>query len=429
MDTQRRRTAAQTSAARTVQLLRQCYQRFLLHLFLSLCVTIVLLLSSIGFSAFLPKIPGYLQSAVLFLHYPDMTHKTAQTTLSQAVMEYALFLPTGSGDRYISTPSDKPQTHTSVTARPIARMYIKDGDAPTLEKPSLSQTIQSLPAENGSNRHAIADRIGIRTTDLSLTDQHTQANGGILFSNQTSYPVSAADCLHSAYPIPAPSVATANTADDTSAAAPLVLILHTHGTEAYAPDGAASVPADYTYRTEDTAENVVSVGAVLAETLRAAGIPVLHCTEMFDAASYNDSYPNAAAYIRRTVAAYPSIAYIFDVHRDALAASDGSMLRPITAIGEEVCAQVMSVVGTDDAGGDHPDWRDNLTVAVQLQKRLNDTYPALARPINLRSATFNAQYAKGSLLLEIGAAGNSVAEARSAAYHLGLVLAEMIRDP
>ena len=132
MDTQRRRTAAQTSAARTVQLLRQCYQHFLLHLFLSLCVTIVLLLSSIGFAAFLPKIPGYLQSAVLFLHYPDMTHKTAQTTLSQTIMEYALFLPTGSSEQYFPAPIDTQQKNTAITARPIARLYTKDGDVPTL---------------------------------------------------------------------------------------------------------------------------------------------------------------------------------------------------------------------------------------------------------------------------------------------------------
>ena len=63
-----------------------------------------------------------------------------------------------------------------------------------------------------------------------------------------------------------------------------------------------------------------------------------------------------------------------------------------------------------------------------LQKRLNDAYAAFARPINLREATFNAQYAPGSLLLEIGAAGNSVEEARSSAFHLGKVLAEMILD-
>jgi len=120
---------------------------------------------------------------------------------------------------------------------------------------------------------------------------------------------------------------------------------------------------------------------------------------------------------------------VFDVHRDALESTDGSMLRPVTTVGAEVCAQVMSVVGTDSAGAHHPDWEDNLTVAVQLQKRLNDAYNAFARPINLRTATFNAQYAPGSLLLEIGAAGNSVIEARSAAYHLGVILAELILNP
>ncbi|MBQ7982553.1 MAG: stage II sporulation protein P, partial [Clostridia bacterium] len=208
--------------------------------------------------------------------------------------------------------------------------------------------------------------------------------------------------------------------------APLVLILHTHGTESYAPDGASAVPENTAYRTQDTSQNVVSVGAVLTETLENSGIPVLHCTTMFDADSYTDAYTLAAAYIRETTAAYPSIAYVFDVHRDALESADGTVLRPVTEIDGEICAQVMSVVGTDEAGAYHPDWVGNLTVAVHLQARLNAVYPAFARPINLRTATFNAQYAPGSLLLEIGAAGNSVEEAKSAAYRLGCVLADLI---
>ena len=436
MDTRRRTTAqAQYAAEKALLLLRQCYQSFLMHLILSLCVTVVLLLSSIGCAAFLPKIPGYLQSAVLFLHYPDTTPALTQSVVSQSVLEYALYLPAGTADLYLSVPSDSAENetrrqHSGSPAFTVRR--IKDDLTPSpTEKPTLQDAASALLSEDAqANMPIPTNHVRITAVDLSRTEAYSDSNGGILFSNQTGYTVSAEDYLSADYPIPALALPTAASADTASAdPAPTVLILHTHGTEAYAPENAASVPRDYAYRSENPTENVVSVGAVLAQTLRDAGISVLHCTEMFDAASYNDSYNNAAAYIRKTVAAYPSIQYIFDVHRDALMTADGTMLRPITAVGEELCAQVMSVVGTDNAGAYHPDWKDNLTVAVQLQARLNEAYTALARPINLRSATFNGQYAPGSLLLEIGAAGNSITEARSAAYHLGRVLAQLILDP
>ena len=261
-------------------------------------------------------------------------------------------------------------------------------------------------------------------TDLSQSHLFSDGNGSVLFSNQTSRTVSARELLAREYPI-----SVYSSMNDTSLPAadePLVLILHTHGTEAYAPEGAASVSAADTARSEDITQNVVSVGSVLAESLTEAGIPVLHCETMFDAASYTMSYQNAAAYIRKTVEQYPSIRYIFDVHRDALETADGSVLRPVTLVGTTVSAQVMCVVGTDEAGADHPNWTDNLTVAVQLQTRLNQTYERFARPINVRSAGFNGQYAPGAMILEIGSSGNSLREAQTAAKALGTVLAEMI---
>jgi len=429
MDTRQQHTAAQSHmqarVRRAIQLLRQCYQSFLLHLVLSLSVACVLLLSVIGFSSYLPHLTDDLTAAAVYLHRPQDWSSQTQPVLSEVIFSQAVYLPSGTADCYFDAPTDAASVQIRYPAAAGTLLpdplYREEHTPHPLDKPSLDTPVSLSPST------VPAGHIRIRPTDLSQSAQFTEANSGILFSNQTNYPVEPTRYLTAAYPIPAHTQPVMTDIDDGHA--PLVLILHTHGTEAYAPDGAVSVPRKYAYRSEDTDENVVSVGAVLAETLEDAGIPVLHCTTMFDAASYNDSYVHAAAYIRETVAAYPSIAYVFDVHRDALESTDGSMLRPVTTVGAEVCAQVMSVVGTDSAGAHHPDWEDNLTVAVQLQKRLNDAYNAFARPINLRTATFNAQYAPGSLLLEIGAAGNSVIEARSAAYHLGVILAELILNP
>lgn len=262
----------------------------------------------------------------------------------------------------------------------------------------------------------------IMPTDLSQYRLFDENNKGVLFSNQTDFSLSAEELLGREYPIPY---------KETSDESPLVLILHTHGTEAYAPDGATSVPDTYTARSTDIRENVVAVGDVLADTLRQSGISVLHCETMFDAESYPLSYQKAAAYIKETVEAYPSIKYVFDVHRDALESSseNGAILRPVTRLDSVVSAQVMCVVGTNEGGAYHPDWINNLTVAVRLQTRLNQTYERFARPVNVRSAGFNGQYAPGAMILEIGSSGNSLKEAKTAAAALGDVLASVILEP
>ena len=425
MDTSRQTRHA--SANPLLRSVRKYYQSFLLHLLLSLSITSLLLCSAIAIDTYFPTAMRMLNTAVMLPKHPK-SDQNIKAVLSQAVFEQSVYTLSDDADAYFSyTETVKAPTRTA--SYPAAEEFpaIKDGTEP-LGHPILdSAPLPVVSPSPSDNTDMPEDHIAIRAVDLSQSAQFSEDNSGILFSNQTGYTIRPQPYLSAVYPIDAPTLPVMSTKDRPSG--PLVLILHTHGTEAYAPDGAESVPSDYPYRSDDITENVVSVGAVLAKTLTDAGIPVLHCETMFDAASYPDSYNLAAAYIRETLAAHPSIQYVFDVHRDALQASDGSMLRPVTKIGEEVCAQVMSVVGTDSAGAYYPDWQKRLTVAVHLQKRLNDAYRAFARPINLRTATFNAQYAAGSLLLEIGAAGNSAEEARSAAYHLGVILSKLILNP
>ena len=90
-------------------------------------------------------------------------------------------------------------------------------------------------------------------------------------------------------------------------------------------------------------------------------------------------------------------------------------------------ARLMFVVGTDEAGADHPGWRDNPALALRLQTALSARYPALMRDVNLRSASFNEQYSKGSLLIEAGAAGCTLEEAMTAVDLLADALIAEIR--
>lgn len=197
--------------------------------------------------------------------------------------------------------------------------------------------------------------------------------------------------------------------------APVVLILHTHATEAYAAS------ADEDFRSTSDEESVVSVGAVVAERLTESGINTIHCTKRFDSPDFNMAYYNAALTIREYLEEYPSISYIFDIHRDSIVSDDGYVC-PTTEVGGEPVAQMMFVVGTDHGGSGHVGWRDNLALAARLQKSLTDDTPRLMRSVNLRSASFNEQYTKGSLLIEIGSCASTLTEVENAAELLSVAL-------
>jgi len=200
----------------------------------------------------------------------------------------------------------------------------------------------------------------------------------------------------------------------TAASAPLVLVVHTHGTEGYSKDGAISYREDTDSelaRSTDPNETVVAVGKELSNALNSAGIPSLHCTVMHDREQYKDSYARAEETIKQYLERYPSIRLVIDVHRDSVVKSTGELVRPVTLVDGQAAAQVMCVVGSDWGGEENPNWEGNLALALQLRERLNTKCERLCRPVYLRSSTYNQELAPYSLLLEIGASGNSLEEA------------------
>ncbi|MBE6596427.1 MAG: hypothetical protein E7641_02045 [Ruminococcaceae bacterium] len=211
---------------------------------------------------------------------------------------------------------------------------------------------------------------------------------------------------------------------------PLVLVLHTHGTESYSPKGALSYSEDSSdyARSRDTSENVVSVGAILAGVLNKQGIPTLHCTIMHDAVQYKDSYARAEQTIKEYLEKYPSIKLVIDLHRDAIVKSSGDLVRPVTEVDSLPTAQVMCVVGSDWGGESCPNWEGNLSLALKLRSALNQKYNNLCRPTYLRPSTYNQELAPFSLLLEIGASGNDLDEAKRAAVLVGYELAPLINS-
>ena len=192
---------------------------------------------------------------------------------------------------------------------------------------------------------------------------------------------------------------------------PMILIVHTHATEAYTPADGDDYTAAGSYRTTDTDHNVVRVGQALAQRLNDNGIPTLHDTTLHDVPGYDDAYERAAAVISRYLEEYPSIRMVIDVHRDAALDENGSEVAVNCSIGDREAAQMMLVMGTDAAGLEHPGWQGNLSMALKLQAWCEKTSPGCFRPLQLRAERYNQYLTPYSILLEVGAAGNTLRQA------------------
>ena len=210
---------------------------------------------------------------------------------------------------------------------------------------------------------------------------------------------------------------------DLTAQEPTVLILHTHTTESYTKSKEETYRETSAFRTLNEAYNMISVGEYLALKLQAGGIRVIHDKTVHDYPSYNGSYNNARKTINKYLKEYPSICLVLDLHRDA---SDdlNDQMRTKAMVNGKTSAQLMFVVGTNGSGLKHPNWKDNLALALKLQVQAERNAPGICRSINLRAQRFNQDLSTGALLVEVGAAGNSRQEALTAVE----VLAQAIID-
>ena len=208
---------------------------------------------------------------------------------------------------------------------------------------------------------------------------------------------------------------------------PKVLIVHTHGSEAYTmPPGQEYEPSG-DCRTTDNSCNVVRVGEELARTLEEAGIQVLHDTTLHDYPEYSGAYGRSLDAAEKAMAEYPSISLILDVHRDAISDGDGSPYKVVSNVAGVNAAQMSFIIGTDGGGLEHDGWRENLKLSAAVQQRLLDRFPTLMRPISVRNSRYNQHLSPGALLVEMGAAGNSLDEALLSARLLGQAIADTFR--
>lgn len=200
-----------------------------------------------------------------------------------------------------------------------------------------------------------------------------------------------------------------------------VLILHTHGSESFSGE----YEMVESYRTLDDTRNMIAIGDEVARILELGGFTVLHDRNIYDYPDYSGAYSAARKSIKAYLQENPEICLVLDLHRDAGVGDYGSLITSST-VGGQKSAQLMLVAGTDESGKLHPNWMRNLSLAMKLSALLERTNPGITRPIELRQQRFNMDLTTGSLLVEVGAAGNTLEEAKIAATALALAILELL---
>ena len=254
----------------------------------------------------------------------------------------------------------------------------------------------------------------IVSTDLSKNPTPE----GVLIKNNTSYSLKASDYLT----MKDKELDESKKYDPDE---PIVLIYHTHGTEGYADEGRISYPSSSLPRSRDITNNVVAVGRALCDLLNENGIPAVHCEIMHDDGTYNTAYNLSANTVKEYLKKYPSIKYCFDIHRDALT-SDTTVYKTVTYDESTPLAQLMFVVGTNEAGANHNTWDRCMSFAVNAQYYLCSELNNLMRPISIKQSSYNQQYPYVGALIEVGTCANTLKEALSSVKILGKVLSSMI---
>ena len=260
--------------------------------------------------------------------------------------------------------------------------------------------------------------------DMSKILEKTVSSGGgktvsgkVTVNNETSYEVSEAELS---------STETLFFAGKKNK--PQILIVHSHSTESYTPSEKYSFSHTSEDRTTDTDYNMICIGSELKKELENRDIESVHITKLFDYPKYDNSYARSCDAVFDVLSKNPQIKIVLDLHRDSIINSEGVKTKLTTTINGEKAAQVMLVVGTDELGLKHDNWRTNLKFAAQLQKYLLLQEENFARPINLRTSRFNGHTAPGAVIVEVGTGGNTIDEALVSVKYIAAALEALLND-
>ena len=203
-----------------------------------------------------------------------------------------------------------------------------------------------------------------------------------------------------------------------------ILIFHTHTCESYTPSEKYQYEQTGNYRTTDPEYSVVRVGEELSDYLTKYNFNVYHDETYHDYPAYTGSYTRSKATVESDLKDNPSD-IIIDLHRDAIGSK--SNYDPSVKIGEDEAAQLMFVIGTNGGGLYHPDWKNNLSFATEIQQKANELYPGLFKPIIVRNSRYNQHLGKAAVIIEVGATGNTLDQTLTSMKYLSKIFEQVLK--
>lgn len=243
-------------------------------------------------------------------------------------------------------------------------------------------------------------------TNNPIADAYTKRYRGVKIKNETSFDLSDEDLNPDKLKIDKSNI----------------IIFHTHTCESYTSSKEYTYTPTGNFRTTDLKFSVARVGDELTKCLTKYNFNVIHDKTYHDYPSYNGSYSRSLTTVSKILKSTKAD-IIIDLHRDAIGSY--SSYAPTVKIGDEECAQIMFVIGTDGGKLRHSNWKSNLQFAIKLQEKANKEYPGLFKPIILRNSRYNQHLSNAACIIEVGSTGNKLEQCINSMKYLAKVINEI----
>ena len=160
--------------------------------------------------------------------------------------------------------------------------------------------------------------------------------------------------------------------------------------------------------------------------MKASGYNVIHDTNLYDYPTYSGSYTRALESINKYKNQDSNIDVVIDIHRDAV--SSNQNFAPICNINGNETSKLLLIVGTDGGGMEHQNWRKNLSFALKLFSAGEQMYPGIFRQLTVTNSRYNQHATNGSILLEIGATGNTMEQSLNSAKYFAKIIDVVLNE-
>lgn len=186
----------------------------------------------------------------------------------------------------------------------------------------------------------------------------------------------------------------------------VVLIYHTHNRESYFP----LLPEGATDAFHSKA-NITLIGDRLAQSLEDNGIGAkVDKTDITKklkdkGMEYYESYEMSRTVVQEAMSTEGDLQYYFDLHRDSI-----DKQYTTTDINGQSFARIFFVIG-----GEYAHYEQNLKLANDLHKKMEEAYPGLSRGVMTKKGSgtngkFNQDLSQNAILIEFGGVENTLEE-------------------